>query len=235
MNRIMNDFNFLKNNFLNNGKGNTTNQKPKSQSSSFKSPLTTKQVCLRKNRSKCQVLFNALKAKSSSEWYLDSSYSRRMTGDKFSFTSLENDDGGVVTFGVGSLARVKGEGSITIPSFPKLEGVLYVEGLKTNLFSISQMFDKEYKVNFHQDLCEIITKKGKVVIIGHRTMDNWYAINLNSRTPLLSSREKLYHIELWHRRLGHINYRDLMHLVNTKKVRGILRLTGEPKPICGDC
>ena len=26
-----------------------------------------------------------------------------------------------------------------------------------------------------------------------------------------------------------------MHLVNTENVRGILRLTSEPKPICGKC
>ena len=26
-----------------------------------------------------------------------------------------------------------------------------------------------------------------------------------------------------------------MHLMNTKKVRGIPRLSGEPKPICGKC
>ncbi|KAL6312376.1 hypothetical protein AAG906_008048 [Vitis piasezkii] len=105
-----------------------------------------------------------------------------MTRDKSSFTSLENYDGGVVTFGDG-----------IIPGCPKLDGVLYVEGLKANLLSISQMCDKDHKVNFHQDL-----------------------------------------FELWHRRFGHINYRDFVHLVNIEKVRGIPRLSGEPKPICGE-
>ena len=58
----MNDFNSLKNNIVNNRKGNKTNQKPRSQSSSSKSPPRTKQVWLRKDMSKCQVVFNALKA-----------------------------------------------------------------------------------------------------------------------------------------------------------------------------
>ena len=40
--------------------------------------------------------------------------------------------------------------------------------------------------------------------------------------------------KLWHRRLGYINYRDLMHLVNSEKVRGIPKLSGEPKLICGE-
>ena len=93
------------------------------------------------------------------------------------------------------------------------------------------MCNNDHNVNFHQDLCEVVNKEGKVVIIGHRTMDNYYSINPNSRIRLVCSRAKLDPTELWHRRLGHINYRDLVHLVNTKKVRGIPKLSGEPKPM----
>ena len=57
------------------------------------------------------------------------------------------------------------------------------------------MFDKDHKVNFHLDLYEVVNKEGKVVIIGYRTIDNYYAINLNSRTPLKCSRAKLDPIE----------------------------------------
>ena len=74
---------------------------------------------------------------------------------------------------------------------PKPDGVLYVEGLKANLLSISQMCNKHYKMNFHQDLCEVVNKKEKVVIIGHRIVDNCYYINPNSRAPLLCSKAKL--------------------------------------------
>ena len=123
----MNDFNSFKKNILNNRKGNKTKQKPRSQSSFLKSPPRTKQVWLRNDRSKCQVMFNTLKEKSSSEGYLDSGYSKHKIGDKISFTSLENYNGGTVTFGDESLARVKGKGSIVIPGRPKLDGVLYVE------------------------------------------------------------------------------------------------------------
>ena len=126
----MNDFNSLENNILNNGKVNKTNQKPRSQSTFSKSLSKTKQVLLRKNRFKCQVVFNALKAKSSSEWYLDSGFSRHMIEDKTYFTSLENYNGGTITFGDGSLAYVKGKDSIVIPSCPKLDGVLYAKGIK---------------------------------------------------------------------------------------------------------
>ena len=160
MNGLMNDFNSLKSNILNNGKGNKTNQKPRSQSSSSKSPPRPKQIRLRNDRSKCQVVFNTLKVKSYSKWYLDIGCFKHMIGDKFSCTSLENYDGGVVTFRDGNLAHVKGKGSIVILGCPKLDGVLYVKGLKTNLLSIIQMCDKDHRVNFHQDLCKVVNKEG---------------------------------------------------------------------------
>ena len=43
----------------------------------------------------------------------------------------------------------------------------------------------------------------------------------NSNTSLVCSRAKFDVIELWHRRLGHINYRDLVHIANKNLVRGI--------------
>ncbi|KAL6348133.1 hypothetical protein AAG906_039581 [Vitis piasezkii] len=146
--------------------------------------------------------------KSSSEWYLDSGCSRNITRDKTFFTSLKDYNGGIVAFEDGSLAHVKGKGSISILSCPKLNGVMYVDGLKANLLSITQIYDKDHRVNF-----------AKTYV----------------RTPLMCSRAKLDPMELWHRRLGHIIYRDLVHLVNIKKVRGIPRLSGELKAICGKC
>ena len=57
----MNDFNSLKYNILNNGKWNKINQNLKSQLSSSKSSLRTKQVWLRKNRPNVKVCSMLLK------------------------------------------------------------------------------------------------------------------------------------------------------------------------------
>ena len=66
-------------------------------------------------------------------------------------------------------------------------------------------------------------------------MDNCFAINPCSKTSLVYSRAKLDVIELWYRRLGHINYRDLVHIANKDLIRGILKLSGQPKSIYGEC
>lgn len=51
----------------------------------------------------------------------------------------------------------------------------------------------------------------------------------------MCSRAKLDITECWHRRLSHINYRDLFHIVNNERVRGIPKLSGQPKPISSEC
>ena len=84
-------------------------------------------------------------------------------------------------------------------------------------------------------LCEVISKEREVMFTGHRTMDNCYAIDPSSKTSLVCSRAKFSVIELWHRSLGYINYRDLIYIANKDLVRGIPKLSGQPKSICGEC
>ena len=158
-----------------------------------------------------------------------------MIGDKSFFTSLKDFNGGNVTFGDGSVARVKGRSGISIPRCQNLDGVLYVDKLKVNLLSISQICDSDYRVNFSQILCETINKERKVIFTRHRIMDNCYAINPSSKTSLVCSRAKLDVTELWHRKLGHINNGDLVHIANKDLIRGIPKLSGQPKSICGEC
>ena len=52
-----------------------------------------------------------------------------------------------MTFGDGSVASVKRKGTIYAPGILNLEEVLYVEGLKVNLISISQICDKKFNVH----------------------------------------------------------------------------------------
>ena len=46
------------------------------------------------------------------QWYLDSAFSRHMTGDKRSFLSLKNINGGNVAFGNGKSGEIQGIGKV---------------------------------------------------------------------------------------------------------------------------
>lgn len=122
------------------------------------------------------VVNTAFKACDSHIWYLDSGCSHHMSGDKSVFTKLEQYDGGLVRFGDGNTSKVVGKGTIHAPGISSLENVLFVEGLKANLLSISQMCDSDYEVHFSKNDCYILDNKGKNIMHGTRTSDNGYGI-----------------------------------------------------------
>ena len=63
-----------------------------------------------------------------------------MTGDRSLFKVFESKNGGNVTFGDGSKSQIKGKGIISLPGLD-IANVLYAEGLRVNLLSISQICD----------------------------------------------------------------------------------------------
>ena len=124
-------------------------------------------------------------------WYLDSGCSRHMTRDKNQFMNLKLKSGN--------------NSSIHI------ENVLLVNGLKYNLFSISQLCDKGHKVIFECMSCQVIDiNTNKLILIGHR-QGNVYVVyldDLSSSTVCLMSKNE-DESWLWHRRLGHVS----MHVI----------------------
>ena len=57
--------------------------------------------------------------------------------DRSLFKVFESKKGGNVTFGDGSKSQIKGKGIISLLGLPDITNVLYVEGLRVNLLSIS--------------------------------------------------------------------------------------------------
>jgi hypothetical protein len=64
---------------------------------------------------------------------------------------------GSVTFGDNVYARIVGKGIVSLDDGKtKTQNVLYVEGLKHNLLSVSQMCDQGYNLTFHSKGCDIM-------------------------------------------------------------------------------
>jgi len=71
-----------------------------------------------------------------------------MTRDLAQFTDLKLKAGGHVTYGDNNCGRILGRGNVGTKGLTLIENVLYVEGLKHSLLSISQLCDKGYHINF---------------------------------------------------------------------------------------
>ena len=93
---------------------------------------------------------------------MDSGCSRHMTGNKSVLTNYHEVKGPSVTFGGNGKGHTCGFGTLTngVTTFRR---VVYVEGLKHNLLSISQLCDKDHKVIFTKKNCKVQNKDDQVI------------------------------------------------------------------------
>ena len=124
----------------------------------------------------CFMMKSAFKVMDTCLWYLDSGCSRHMIGDRSLFKVFKSKKGCNVTFGDGSKSQIKGKGIISLPGLPDIANVLYVEGLRVNLLSISQICDQDFMVLFSKEKYLVMDESGKKLISGVRTLDNCYGL-----------------------------------------------------------
>ena len=77
----------------------------------------------------------------------------------------------------------------------------------------------------------MLNRSGEVVLEGSRSFDNCYKL-IHSHTCHTTS---LDNIDLWHKKLGHINFKNLTKIVNAGAVRGIFPLSRKEPEVCGPC
>lgn len=71
-----------------------------------------------------------------------------MIGDKSKFRKIEDYAGGFIRFGDNSTIQIKGIGTLLLNDKTPIY-VYYVDGLKHNLLSVSQICDSGYEVAVH--------------------------------------------------------------------------------------
>ena len=155
-------------------------------------------------------------------WYLDNGYSRHKTGDCFLFKVFESKKGSNVTFSDGSKSQIKGKGIISLLGLPNIANVLYVEGLRVNLLSISQICDQDFMVLFSKGKSIVLNEPVKKLISGVRTLNNCY--ELEPDADIVCNSIRLPNEDLWHQRMGHASYKHLSIVSKHKSVLGIPKL-----------
>ena len=124
-------------------------------------------------------------------------------------TTVTNPDGGnTKVLGIGEVeVLAKDVKGLTKPLI--LKKALYVTGYRTNLISVSIIIDNGHKVVHEKKISYLclkskekfpITRKGKLFFLLTTPKEKHHFANLSG-----GSNET----ELWHKRTGHLNYRDL--------------------------
>jgi hypothetical protein len=94
-----------------------------------------------------------------------------MNGNKDKFMSISKRKIGNVTFGNDAPGKIKGKGMVSLSNDKgKSQDVLFVDGLKHNLISVSQMCDRGCELVFTSKDSKIKSvNSGQVVAKGIRT------------------------------------------------------------------
>ncbi|GKD35981.1 ribonuclease H-like domain-containing protein [Tanacetum coccineum] len=175
----------------------------------------------------------------------DSGCSRHMTGNKSFLTDYQEIDGGFVAFG----GSPKG-GKITVKDKIRtgkldFEDVYFVKELNFNLFSVSQMCDKKNSVLFTETECLVLSFDFKLldesqVLLKVPKQNNMYSFDLKNVVPLggltcLFEKATIDESNLWHRRLGYINFKTMNKLVRGNLVTGLPLKLFENDHTCVAC
>nr|GEX70962.1 uncharacterized mitochondrial protein AtMg00810-like [Tanacetum cinerariifolium] len=130
---------------------------------------------------------------------IGSECSRHMMGNMSYLTDYKEIDGRYVTFGGSPKGRkITGKSTIKTGNLD-FENMYFVRDLKFNLFSVSQIVPRKNNM-YSVDLKNIVPKGGLTFLFVKATSDE---------------------SKLWHRRLGHLNFKTMNKLVKGNLVRGL--------------
>nr|GEW09654.1 hypothetical protein [Tanacetum cinerariifolium] len=176
---------------------------------------------------------------------IDSGCSRHMTGNMSYLSDIEELNGGYVSFGGNPKGgKIFGKGNIKTGKLD-FEDVYFVKELKFNLFSVSQTCDKKNSVLFTDTECLVLSPDYKLpdesqVLLRVPRENNMYNVNLKNVVAFcdltcLFAKETIDESKLWHRRLGHINFKTINKLVKGNLVRGLPQKVFENENTCVAC
>nr|GEX71145.1 ribonuclease H-like domain-containing protein [Tanacetum cinerariifolium] len=140
--------------------------------------------------------------------------------------------------------KITGKGKIRTGKLD-FDDVYFVKELKFNLFSVSQMCDKKKIVLFTDAECIVLSLEFKLpdenkVLLRVPRENNMYNVDLKNIVPsgdltCLFAKETLDESNLWHRRLGHINFKTMNKLIKCTLVRGLPSKLFENNHTCVAC
>jgi hypothetical protein len=142
-----------------------------------------------------------------------------------------------ILFRDNSKGKVFSRGKLASSKDLSLENVMLVDTLGYNLLSIRHLASIGYDYYFTYNHGKVFRSDNlKLVCVAH-VEDNLYMVDfskesISSSTCLIAKVDEGW---LWHRRLGHINMRNLKRLLKGEHVVGLTNVTFEKDHVCSAC
>jgi hypothetical protein len=91
-------------------------------------------------------------------------------------------------------------------------------------------------VQFSKKECNIFDSSGKWLMGGEMTIDNCYGLpGLTSEPHIICNKALVDDNELWHQRLGHLNFTNMLKIAIMEIVKDLPMIEKTGKGVCGPC
>jgi hypothetical protein len=162
-----------------------------------------------------------------------------MTGERMMFTSFEKNEceSDCITFGDNSQGQVLGFGRIAITTKHSISKVLLVESLDYNLLSISQLCERGYNCLFTDKGVTVFRRSDgsfafKGVLRGKLYLVDFIPEEVELDRCLIAKTNMSW---LWHRRLAHVDMRNIHKLQKDDHILGLINIIFEKDRSYGAC
>uniref|UniRef100_A0A6V7IJ77 Retrovirus-related Pol polyprotein from transposon TNT 1-94 n=1 Tax=Bracon brevicornis TaxID=1563983 RepID=A0A6V7IJ77_9HYME len=176
--------------------------------------------------------FGAISQSEASDWCLDSGCTSHLCKNKENFIEINEGPVGQLDLANNASTKIKAKGTVKVTFEINgkqtnifLKDVLYVPDLRLNLLSIGKICDNGYKVVFEKNGVSMIHKELNTIIDGERRNGLYFLKNhqekCNSTRENREKSRKMTELEEWHRKMGHLNVRDLKEGLKKGIIKGI--------------
>lgn len=172
-------------------------------------------------------------------WFLDSGCSNHMTGKKEWFVHLDETFRHSVKLGNDTKMDVMGKGNIVIEikgQTQTVTDVFFIPELCNNLLSMGQLLGRGITILMTNGVCKLYHPRRGCIIESVMTANRMFTVDTN----ILTNESACFNAnttevsELWHRRFGHLSYKNLTLLCNKDMVSGMPTFKSSAK-VCIGC
>ncbi|GKB54981.1 retrovirus-related pol polyprotein from transposon TNT 1-94 [Tanacetum coccineum] len=160
-----------------------------------------------------------------SGWWIDTGATRHVCADKSMFHSFRAVDNGQKLFmGNSATADIKGEGDVILKMTSekelKLTNVLYVPEIRKNLVSGWLLNKFGFRLVFESD--KFVLSKNQMYVGKGYAVDAMFKLNVmvvkNDINKMNSSAYLIESSNVWHGRLGHVNFNSMRRLIKFNSI-----------------
>ncbi|GKB13852.1 retrovirus-related pol polyprotein from transposon TNT 1-94 [Tanacetum coccineum] len=160
-----------------------------------------------------------------SGWWIDTGATRHVCADKSMFHSFRAvDNGQKLYMGNSATADIKGEGDVILKMTSekelKLTNVLYVPEIRKNLVSGWLLNKFGFRLVFESD--KFVLSKNQMYVGRGYAMNGMFKLNVmvvkNEINKMNSSAYLIESSNVWHGRLGHVNFNSMRRLIKFNSI-----------------